>query len=169
MVVAVLAANGEVSLQYGIAEDKLRGPEIVAAIGVALDGAILVIGRLRGAAWRLGIIEESVDIEVDTQLANLAVIIGIEDMLAEFLILPDAALRMLVECAVNIVVSIKMTVEIGAWMSIVFVEGTKTVVLINHIVYLQLWRQPLPDTFRFLRVDILIIVGSHEIGEFVLL
>ena len=67
----------------------------------------MVNGRLRRPPWRLGVIEESVDIEVDTQLANLAVIIGIEDLLAEFLIPPDAALRMLVKFAVHIVVSIK--------------------------------------------------------------
>ena len=40
MVVAVLAAHGEVTFQYRIAEDKLRGPEVVGVVGIVLDGAV---------------------------------------------------------------------------------------------------------------------------------
>ena len=67
VVVAVLATNGEVAFQYGITEDKLRGPEIIGAVGIAFNGTVDWdctdnSSRLRCAAWRLGVVEESVDV-----------------------------------------------------------------------------------------------------------
>ena len=98
MVIAIFATQREIAFPYRIGEDKFCGPEVVAAVGVALDGTRgCSVSRcsgclLCGATRRLGVVEESVDIEVDTQLAHLAVIVGIEDVLAETLILPNATL-----------------------------------------------------------------------------
>ena len=40
MVVTVLATDGEIAFPYGIAEDEFRGPEIIAADGVAFNASI---------------------------------------------------------------------------------------------------------------------------------
>ena len=55
------------------------GPEIIGAVGIALDGTIDrgcadKRSLFRRAAWRLGVVEESVDVQVDTQLPHLTVI-----------------------------------------------------------------------------------------------
>ena len=103
MVVGILATNGEVTLPDRIGEDKLRGPEIVRAVGVALDEARLCAGGrttshgssrclLCGAAWCLCLIEEPVNVQIDTQLAQFTIIIGVENVLAEVVVLPDMAL-----------------------------------------------------------------------------
>ena len=42
VVVGVLSAEREVAFQYGIGEDELRGPEVIAAVGIVLDGALCV-------------------------------------------------------------------------------------------------------------------------------
>ena len=166
MVVGILTAHGEVTLQHGIGEDEFRCPEVVAAVGIALNGAGCWLffdkrngraerlwhsnrldgcGYFCGAARYLGIVEESVDIQVDTQLTHLTIIIGIKDVLLETLVLPDATLGTLRIFAVLVVVSKEGAIEVTARMAIVFVEGTKTVVLIDHIVQLQLWRPAFPD------------------------
>ena len=40
MVVTVFATEGEITLPDGIAEDEFRGPEVIAADGVAFDASI---------------------------------------------------------------------------------------------------------------------------------
>ena len=90
-------------------------------------------------------------------------------MLAEFLVLPDAALGMLHEHAILVVVSIKHAVEVAAGMAVILVEGTETVVLVDHIVHLQLRREAFPDALRLLRGIALDVIGSYVIGQFVLL
>ena len=40
MVVTVLATEGEIAFPYGIAENEFRGPEVIAADGVAFDASI---------------------------------------------------------------------------------------------------------------------------------
>ena len=95
--------------------------------------------------WRLGIVKESIDIEVNAQLSHLTIIVGIEDVLAEALVLPDATFGMLCKFAILIVVCIEKTVEVAAGMAVIFVEGTKTMPLVHHVVHLQLWRPAFPD------------------------
>ena len=96
MIIAIFSTQREITFPYRIGEDEFCGPEVVAAEGVALDGTrSCSVSRcrgclLRGTTRRLGVVKESVDIEVDTQIAHLAVIVGIEDVFAETLILPNA-------------------------------------------------------------------------------
>ena len=106
----LLSAEREVAFQYGIGEDELRGPEVIAAVGIVLDGAFCVLlchsnrlngrRRLGGAAGRLGVIKKTVDIQVDAQLSYFTIIIGIEDVLLDALLLPDVAPGVLGQCAV---------------------------------------------------------------------
>ena len=143
MVVAIFTAEREVALHDGIAEDELRGPEVVAAHGVALDGAVdrasaCLGGHFAGAARRLGVVEETIDVEVDAQLACLAIVVGIEDVLRELVVLIDVALGTLLEDVVLVAVGIEQAAVSAAGMTVVFVEGTETVVLIHHVVDQQL-------------------------------
>ena len=154
MIVGVLTTHREVAFQNRIGEDEFRGPEIIRAVGVALDVALCLLlcsnrlnGRclLCGTTWSLCLIEESVNIQVDTQLAQLAVVIGVEDVLAEVVVLPDMALRVLLEVTVLIGVGEEIAGQLTTGMTIVLVVGTKTVLFVDHIVYLQLGRPSLPD------------------------
>ena len=101
VVVGVLTTQREVTFPHGIAQDELRGPEVIAAVGVALNGALCHSNRLNrlnrhhdlgGAARCLRVVEETIEVEVNTQLAHLTIIIGIEDMLMEVVLLADATL-----------------------------------------------------------------------------
>ena len=74
VVVAILATDREVTLEQWIAEDKLRSPEIVCALGIAVDSALRFLasrrcGKLDGIARGFGIVEKSVDIQIDTQFS----------------------------------------------------------------------------------------------------
>ena len=181
MVITVLAANGQVAFPNGVGEDELRCPEVVAAEGVASDGTDCSVGNaigrqircgisdLRRAARCLRIIEKTVDVEIDTQLAHLTIIIGIEDVLAETFILPDATFRLLGIFTVLIVDGIECAVEVAARMTVVLVESTEAMVLVDHIVHLQLRRKAFPDALRLLRGVALDVIGSYVIGQFVLL
>ena len=89
MVIAIFATQREISFPYRVGEDKFRGPEVVAADGVAGDGADCPVGNtlgrqircwigdFRGATRSLRVIEKAVDVEVDTQLSHLTIIIGL--------------------------------------------------------------------------------------------
>ena len=143
VVVAVLTANREIAFQYGIAEDELRGPEIIGAVGIALDGTVNgsctdKCCLLRRAAWRLGVVEETIDIQVDTQLSHLAVVIGVENVLLDTLVLPDITRGALCQYAVLKHICQVVTLCFAARRTVEFVVGTKGVVLVDHIVQLQL-------------------------------
>ena len=155
MVVGIFTSYREVTLPQGIAQDKLRGPEVVAALGVAVDATrhcrtINVLGLFDGLAWSLCTIKESVEVEVDAQLPQFTIIIGIEDMLLELLVLSYLAFRTLCEETVLVLIGIKLAGEGAIGVIVVFVESAKRVVLVYHIVDLQLWREPLPRLFRVL-------------------
>ena len=139
MIVSVLAANGEVTLQYGITEDQFRGPEIIGAVGIALDNAVnggCADNRrlLRSAAWRLGVIEKSINVQVDTQLSHLTIVIGVEDVLLDTLILPDVTCRALCEDAVLEHICQVVALCLAFGRTVEFVVGAKGVILIDHIV-----------------------------------
>ena len=148
MIVGVLTTNREVTLPYRIGEDKLRSPEIVRTVGVALDDALCLLlchsSRLSsrcllcGATWCLRLVEESIDVQVDAQLAHLTVVVGIEDVLAEVVVLPDIALGVLLELTVLIGVGEEIAGQLATGMTVVLVVGTKAVFLVDHIVHLQL-------------------------------
>ncbi len=102
MIVRIFTTQREVAFQYGIAENEFRCPEVVGTCGVAFDGAlggtvihrtIQIVAhrchRLVGAAFVVVVIEESVEIEINTQLPHLSIIIGVEDVLAEIINLLD--------------------------------------------------------------------------------
>ena len=74
----------------------------------------------------------------DAQTAHLAIVVCIEDMLRKHVFLDDMALRALFENTVLVTVGIKHAVEVATGMTVVFVEGTETVVLVQHVVDLQL-------------------------------
>ena len=60
-------------------------------------------------------------------------------MLGEIVNLLDATLRTFDVTAFLVVVGIEIAGQFAAWVTIVFVEGTETVVFVRHIVDLQLW------------------------------
>ena len=77
MVVAVFAADAEIAFQHWIAEDELRGPEVVAALGavfhvVAGADVVGIYGRLLRAVVLNGLVEEAVHVQVDAHLAHAA-------------------------------------------------------------------------------------------------
>lgn len=97
MVIAIFATQREITFQYRIGEDEFRGPEVVAAVGAALKATLRravcgILCCLCGTALCLGVVEETIHVEVNTQLSYLAVIVGIEYVLADSLVLPDTAL-----------------------------------------------------------------------------
>jgi hypothetical protein len=51
-----------------------------------------VYGRLLRAVMFNSLVEETVDVQVDAQTAHLAVVIGIEDVLAEVVVAANTAL-----------------------------------------------------------------------------
>ena len=174
MVVGIFTSYREVTLPQGIAQDKLRGPEVVAALGVAVDATrhcrtINVLGLFDGLAWSLCTIKESVEVEVDAQLPQLTIIIGIEDMLLELLVLSYLAFRTLCEETVLVLIGIKLAGEGAIGVIVVFVESAKRVVLVYHIVDLQLWREPLPRLFRVLLGVAVYPVRLYQIAHIVLL
>ena len=66
-------------------------------------------------------------------------------MLLKHVFLDDMALRALFENAVLITVGIKHAVEVATGMTVVFVEGTETVVHVHYVVDLQLRRPAFLD------------------------
>ena len=92
-----------------------------------------------GAAWRLRVVEESINVQVDAQLAHLTVVVGVEDVLTEVVVLPDIALGVLFELTVLIRVGVEIAGQLTTWMTVVLVEGTKAMFLVDHVVHLQLW------------------------------
>ncbi len=72
----------EESATGGIADGQLADAVDggVGLVGIALDGAVNGVCAdncrlLRCAPWRLGVIEESVNVQVDTQLSHLTIVI----------------------------------------------------------------------------------------------
>ena len=172
VVVAVLAANGEVTLQHGIAEDEFRGPEVVGVVGIILDGAVNggstdKRSLLSRAAWRIGIVEESVDIQVDTQLSHLTVVIGVEDVLLDALVLPDVARGALSQDVVLKHICQIVTLRLATWRTVVFVVGAEGMVLIDHIIELQLRRPCVPRVSDLLSGVTRYLVRPHVVKHIV--
>ena len=71
-------------------------------------------------------------------MAYLTIIIGIEDVLVEAVFLPDTALRALGIGAILEDVGIEVTVHLTTGVTIVLIESTKAMIIIEHIVNLQL-------------------------------
>ena len=61
------------------------------------------------------------------------------------------------------------TVVFVRWMAVVFIERTDGVVVVEHIVQLYLWRPCAPLVCHVLIAMTQIEVGTHVIGELVLL
>ena len=104
-----------------------------------MDTLVDGCGLFGSAARRLGVVEEPVDVQVDTQVVNVAIVVGIEYVLGEAVVLPDLAFGLLGEHLVLVVAGEEVTIELSTGMAIVFIECTDAVVLIEHIVDLQLW------------------------------
>ena len=81
----------------------------------------------------------------------------------------DIALRTLGIDAVDVVVGIEECIGIAAWMAVVLIESTKTVVIVQHIVHLQLRRPSFPHTLPLLIAATEVEVGTNVIGKLVLL
>ena len=47
MIIAILTTNREVTLKQRIAEDKLRSPEVVTTLGIAIDSALRFLASRR--------------------------------------------------------------------------------------------------------------------------
>ena len=71
-------------------------------------------------------------------------------MLLDTLILPDIACRMLGHDAVLEHICNIVALRLTAGRTVVFVIGTKGMVLVNHIIELQLWRPSVPGVSDFL-------------------
>ena len=101
---------------------------------------LLSILRFTGASPAAVVtsVEQTVDVQVDAEQAHFAVVIGIEDMFLELILLYDATLRTLLENVILITVGIEHTAVFAVWMTVVFIEGTEAVVLVQHIVHLKL-------------------------------
>ena len=65
-------------------------------------------------------------------------------MLAEVVALPNVALRTLGVFAVHVIVGDEMGAHLPAGVTVILVERTETVVLIDHVVHLQLRRPSFP-------------------------
>ena len=150
VIISVFATCREVSFPHRIAENEFRCPEVVAADSVAFYAALdccatHYCGLLLGIARSFGVIKQTVNVQVDAQLSYLSIIIGIEDVLLELVFLHNLAFRPLCIDSVFVVVGIIHAVEFAIGMAVILVECTKTVVRIDHIVYLQLWRPAFPN------------------------
>ena len=131
------------------------------------------MGLFRRSAWRLSIVEKSINIQIYTQLTYLTIIIGIKDMLLKLIILVNFALRTFHKGAILILVGIKIAGQAATGVIVVLVESTQTMVLVNHVVYLKLWRETFPYLFGFLlgiaSNHILAITVLHHIIHIILL
>ncbi len=59
--------------------------------------------------------------------------------------------------------------EIGAGMAVIFVKGSKAVVIVDHIIHLKLGRQAFPDVLTILRDKALDPVRAQKIRQLVFL
>ena len=173
VVVRVFTAHRKVALPNGITQDELRCPEIVSAAGVALDAAAdgdaVQDGCLIGAARRLGAVKQAIHVEVNAQGTHLAVVIGIENVLAETVVLLDVAHRALGKETIHIAISDELVTKVGAGVSVIFVKGAKAVVIVDHIIHLKLGRQAFPDVLTILRDKPLDPVRAYKIRQLVFL
>ena len=115
------------------------------------------------------LVEEAVHVPVDAQMAHLAIVIGIEDVLVEAVVAADTALRALAVDTVDVVVGIEESVGIITRMPVVLVEGAEAVIFVQHIVHLKLRRPTLPNTLPLLIAATEVEVGTNVIGKVVLL
>ena len=90
-------------------------------------------------------------------------------MLAVVVAAADTALRALRIYAIDVVVGIEESVGVVTRMAVVLIEGAETVVFVQHIVHLQLWRPALPHTRPLLIAATEVEVGAYVIGKVVLL
>ena len=73
------------------------------------------------------------------------------------------------ELAILVIVCKDHTIVVTTRMTVVFVECTKTMVFIHHVVHLQLRRPALPDALRLLRAVALDVIWTDKICQFMLL
>ena len=114
-------------------------------------------------------VKEAVHVQVDTHRTHFAVIIGVKNVFPETVTLLDIALGVFSEFTVLIAIGDEPVTKVGTGVAVILVKSAHTVVVVEHIIYLQLGRQALPDVPTLLLENTLHVVRTHIVEHVVFL